>query len=68
MSACVRELHRAAALAPLPPARLTGYPLADPAPCGGEPARSPARANRRAWGRARRPIPVTTAAAELEVG
>jgi hypothetical protein len=47
------ELHRAAAFAPPPSARLTGYPPASPELYATEPARSPARANRRAWGRAR---------------
>jgi hypothetical protein len=55
------ELHGAAALAPPRPARRGGYPAADPELCGGAPARSPARANRRAWGRAQcSPPPATT--------
>jgi hypothetical protein len=56
------ELHRAASLAPPPPAGLAAYPPLDPELCGGELARSPARANTRAWGRAQRsPLRATTA-------
>jgi hypothetical protein len=54
------EVLRAAAVPPTPPILLTGYPPVNPQPCAAELARSPARANRRAWGRARWSQPPAT--------
>ena len=59
-------------IAPLPLLPLlrfehAGYPPADPELCAEAPARSPARANRRAWGRAQWSPPPATTVPQIQV-